>query len=60
MGLTIKGKFDGSPSYDMGYLSFYCLRRDIAYTVSEEYGKHYESITKWIDDVLELLNKEAL
>ena len=44
MGLTITGKYKGSPYYCMGYMSFYRLRRDIAYTVSEEFGKHYERI----------------
>ena len=44
MGLTITGKYKGSPYYCMGYMSFYRLRRDIAYTVSEEFGKHYEQI----------------
>lgn len=44
MGLTITGKYKGSPSYDMGYISFYRLRRDIACTVSEEFGKHYASM----------------
>lgn len=46
MGITIRGKYEGSPSYDMGYVSFYRLRRDIAYSVSEEYGKHYEEMPK--------------
>lgn len=46
MGLTIRGKYEGSPSYDMGYVSFYRLRTDIAYSVSEEYGKHYEEMPK--------------
>lgn len=46
MGLTIRGRFDGSPSYDMGYVSFFQLRKDIAYSVSEEYGKHYEELSK--------------
>ena len=44
MGVTIKGKYAGSPSYDMGYGSFFRLRRDIAYTVSQEYGQHYEKL----------------
>ena len=44
MGLTIRGEYEGSPSYDMGYISFYRLRRDIACTVSEEFGKHYASM----------------
>ena len=64
MGLTIKGKFDGSPSYDMGYLSFYWLRRDIAYTVSEEYGQHYEKLpeacAKLIDQAIYDLRTERL
>lgn len=42
VGITITGKYEGAPSYDMGASSFFRLRRDIAYTVSEEYGKHYE------------------
>ena len=46
MGLTIKGKFKDSPSYDMGYITFFRLRRDIAYTVSEEFGKHYEQLSE--------------
>lgn len=46
VGLTIRGKYEGSPSYDMGYVSFYRLRTDIAYSVSEEYGKHYEEMPK--------------
>lgn len=44
MGLTIRGKYDGSPSYDMGAISFFRLRRDIAYTISDEYGAHYEKM----------------
>ena len=46
MGITIKGRFQGSPSYDMGYVSFFRLRRDIAYTVSEEFGQHYEKMSQ--------------
>lgn len=46
MGVTIRGRFEGSPSYDMGYITFFQLRKDIAYTVSEEYGKHYEEMPK--------------
>lgn len=44
MGLTLRGRFEGSPSYDMGAASFFRLRRDIAYTVSREYGEHYEQM----------------
>lgn len=46
MGLTLCGKFKESPSYDMGYGSFYRLRCDIANTVSKEFGKHYRDIYK--------------
>lgn len=44
MGLTIRGKYDGSPSYSMSAVSFFRLRRDIAYTISDEYGEHYEKM----------------
>lgn len=44
MGLTIKGKYPDSPSYDMGAASFFRLRRDIAYTISKEFGQHYAQI----------------
>lgn len=46
MGLTIRGDFDGSPSYDMGLGSFFQLRRDIAFAVSREFGEHYQTLLK--------------
>lgn len=45
MGITIRGDWKGSPEWDMGYASFFRLRRDIAYTVSQEFGDHYADIT---------------
>lgn len=52
MGLTIRGDFKDSPSYDMGAASFYRLRKDIAYSISQEYGEHYEKLAQlnWYDD----------
>ena len=44
MGVTIKGHFQGSPCYRMGYITFNRLRTDIAYTVSAEFGEHYEKM----------------
>ena len=46
MGLTIRGDFDGSPSYDIGLGSFFQLRRDIAFAVSKEFGEHYQTILR--------------
>ena len=46
MGVTIRGRYPGSPSYDMGYTTFFNLRSDIAYTVSEEFGAHYAEMPK--------------
>lgn len=44
MGLTITARYEGSPAYSMGYASFYRLRRDIAYLISTEFGKHYADL----------------
>ena len=46
MGVTIRGRYSESPSYDMGYITFFKLRSDIAHTVSEEYGAHYDEMPK--------------
>ena len=48
MGITIRGDWKGSPAWDMGYASFFRLRRDIAYTVSKEFGDHYADSTSSI------------
>ena len=44
MGLTITANYKGAPEWDMGYSSFFRLRRDIAYMVSKEFGDHYVDI----------------
>ena len=44
MGITIRGDWKGSPEWDMGYVSFFRLRRDVAYFVSSEFGKHYADL----------------
>lgn len=44
MGICIRGDYEGSPQWDMGYSSFYQLRRDVAYFVSDEFGAHYADI----------------
>ena len=44
MGITIHGNWKDAKHWDMGYSSFYRLRKDIAYMVSEEYGDHYKNI----------------
>ena len=44
MGLTICGEWKDAPEWDMGYGSFFRLRRDIAYSVSEEFGDHYANL----------------
>ena len=46
MGVTITGKYKGSPSYDMGYITFHRLRTDIAYAISKEFGDHYAEMPK--------------
>ena len=46
MGLTITADYKGAPRWDMGHASFFRLRRDVAYAVSEEFGDHYAAITK--------------
>ena len=46
MGISIKGLYADSPVYDMGYITFFALRRDIAYTISEEFGQHYSDMPK--------------
>ncbi len=43
MGLTLKGEFDKSPEYDMGYGAFFALRVDVALAISDELGKHYRN-----------------
>ena len=48
MGLTITANYKDAPEWDMGYASFFMLRRDIAYTVSKEFGDHYADITSSI------------
>ncbi|MBR6982082.1 MAG: hypothetical protein IKH75_00890 [Ruminococcus sp.] len=48
MGLTITADYKEAPEWDMGYASFFRLRRDIAYTVSKEFGDHYADITSTI------------
>ena len=45
MGLTITADYKDAPEWDMGYASFFRLRRDIAYTVSKEFGDHYADMT---------------
>ncbi len=55
MGLTITADYKGAPEWDMGYSSFFRLRRDIAYTVSKEFGDHYADITS----SLYMFNEEA-
>ena len=44
MGVTLKGNYKDSPCYDMGYITFFALRKDIAYAVSKEFGNHYAKI----------------
>lgn len=44
MGITITAKYKGAPEYDMGYGQFFCLRRDIAYLVSTEFGDLYSKL----------------
>jgi len=46
MGITIRGDWKGSPEWDMGYASFFRLRRDVAYFVSKEFGDHYANLTR--------------
>ena len=41
MGLTLRGKFKGSPEYDMGYITFYRLRYTVADCISKEFGEAY-------------------
>ena len=41
MGLTITADYKDAPEWNMGYASFFRLRRDIAYSVSQEFGDHY-------------------
>lgn len=45
MGLTLTAKYKDAPEWDMGYGSFFRLRRDVAYTISKEFGEHYADIT---------------
>lgn len=44
MGLTIRGKYKGSPEWDIGYITFGLLRMDIAKAINKEYGEHYQSM----------------
>ena len=44
MGITITAKYEGAPEYDMGYGQFFCLRRDIAYLISKEFGDLYSKL----------------
>ena len=44
MGLTIRGDWKDSPQWDMGYASFFRLRRDVAYYISKEFGDHYADV----------------
>ena len=44
MGLTITADYKDAPAWDMGYSSFFRLRKDIAYMVSQEFGDHYADI----------------
>jgi len=46
MGITIRGDWKGSLEWDMGYASFFRLRRDVAYCVSKEFGDHYANIKR--------------
>ena len=41
MGLTLTAKYKDAPEWDMGYGSFFRLRRDIAYTISKEFDTWY-------------------
>lgn len=44
MGLSLTAEYKDAPDYSMGYGSFFCLRRDIAYTISKEFGDAYADI----------------
>lgn len=44
MGVTIRGDWKNAPEWELGYASFFRLRRDIAYYVSEEFGNHYAAL----------------
>ena len=44
MGITITAKYESAPEYDMGYGQFFCLRRDIAYLISNEFGDLYSKL----------------
>ena len=44
MGLTLTAKYEGAPSYDMGYITFGLLRIDLAHAINEEYGNHYQDM----------------
>ena len=68
MGITITAKYEGAPEYDMGYGQFFCLRRDVAYLISNELGDLYSKLPgmsvakpevqrKFNDDMEALLQK---
>ena len=44
MGITIRGDWENAPEWDMGYASFFRLRRDVAYYISKEFGDHYADL----------------
>lgn len=44
VGLTLTSTYVMAPYYKMGAFSFFRLRRDIAYCISDEFGKHYEKM----------------
>ena len=43
MGLTLTAKYNGAPSYDMGYVTFGRLRMAIANEFSKELGRLYKN-----------------
>jgi len=49
MGLTIKGSFKGSPSYDGGYGTFFRLRANIAKAIMGEDYPYYEEWSRTDD-----------
>lgn len=47
MSATIRGDFNGSPEYHIGYAGFFAFRRTVAYIISEEFGEHYNNLLKY-------------